>query len=103
MVFESKLLPFCNSMQIYVFGSTLKLGQWKTQGALKLHYAGESVWQADCLMQKDDFPLKYPSSCCNFASYHPVFDFNFSFVASVPLTAISHTDMVNLTRPGNFQ
>nr|XP_027066920.1 4-alpha-glucanotransferase DPE2-like [Coffea arabica] len=44
---------------IYVLGSPLKLGQWKAQGGLKLNYAGESVWQADCVMQKDDFPLKY--------------------------------------------
>lgn len=47
---------------IYVIGSSLKLGQWKVQDGLKLHYAGESIWQADCVMQKDDFPIKYKYS-----------------------------------------
>lgn len=44
---------------IYVFGSSLKLGQWKTHGGLQLNYAGESIWKADIVMQKDDFPVKY--------------------------------------------
>ncbi|XP_052172556.1 4-alpha-glucanotransferase DPE2 isoform X8 [Diospyros lotus] len=44
---------------IYVIGSSVKLGHWKVQEALKLHFAGESIWQADCVMQKDDFPIKY--------------------------------------------
>ncbi|XP_060191492.1 4-alpha-glucanotransferase DPE2 isoform X3 [Lycium barbarum] len=44
---------------IYVLGSSLKLGQWKIQEGLKLAYAGDSFWQADCVMGKDDFPLKY--------------------------------------------
>ncbi|KAH6796601.1 disproportionating enzyme 2 [Perilla frutescens var. hirtella] len=30
---------------IYVIGSPSILGQWKTEGALKLSYAGESVWR----------------------------------------------------------
>ncbi|XP_021745916.1 4-alpha-glucanotransferase DPE2-like [Chenopodium quinoa] len=44
---------------VYVIGSPQKLGQWKTEGALKLSYAGESIWQADCVMGKEDFPIKY--------------------------------------------
>lgn len=44
---------------IYVIGSSAKLGQWKVQDGLKLDYAGESIWQANCVMQKDDLPLKY--------------------------------------------
>ncbi|XP_057770458.1 4-alpha-glucanotransferase DPE2 [Salvia miltiorrhiza] len=44
---------------VYVIGSTLKLGQWKTEGALKLSYAGESVWVAESVMKKDEFPVKY--------------------------------------------
>ncbi|KAL8172220.1 hypothetical protein V2J09_024024 [Rumex salicifolius] len=47
--------------QVYVIGSSLKLGQWKVQDGLKLSYAGDSTWQADCMMPKSDFPLKYPS------------------------------------------
>lgn len=44
---------------VYVIGSSLKLGQWKVEDGLKLSYAGDSIWQADCVMQMDDFPLKY--------------------------------------------
>lgn len=44
---------------VYVIGSSLKLGQWKVQDGLKLSYAGDSTWQADCVMPKSDFPLKY--------------------------------------------
>ena len=47
-------------VQVYVIGSTAQLGQWKVQDGLKLNYAGYSVWQADALMQKGDFPIKYP-------------------------------------------
>jgi 4-alpha-glucanotransferase len=47
-------------VQVYVIGSTAKLGQWKVHDGLKLNYAGDSVWQADVVMQKGDFPLKYP-------------------------------------------
>lgn len=43
-----------------MIGSSLKLGRWKVQDSLKLSYAGDSLWQADCIMQKDDFPIKYP-------------------------------------------
>ncbi|XP_008796184.1 4-alpha-glucanotransferase DPE2 isoform X2 [Phoenix dactylifera] len=44
---------------VCVTGSVLQLGQWKVQGALELIYAGGSTWIADCLMRKDDFPIKY--------------------------------------------
>lgn len=44
---------------IYVIGSPPKLGQWKTEGALKLSYAGGSVWVAESVMKKDEFPIKY--------------------------------------------
>ncbi|KAM7524384.1 hypothetical protein LguiA_014286 [Lonicera macranthoides] len=49
---------------IYVIGSSLKLGRWKIQDGLKLNYAGDSTWQADCVVQKDEFPIKYPFACC---------------------------------------
>ncbi|CAK9178925.1 unnamed protein product, partial [Ilex paraguariensis] len=51
---------------IYVIGNALKLGLWKVQDGLELNYAGESMWQADCVMQKDDFPIKYPFGCLLF-------------------------------------
>lgn len=44
---------------IYVIGSPSKLGQWKTEGALKLSYAGDSVWAAESVLKKDEFPIKY--------------------------------------------
>ncbi|XP_022874044.1 4-alpha-glucanotransferase DPE2-like isoform X1 [Olea europaea var. sylvestris] len=44
---------------ICVIGSPLELGQWKVQGRLKLNYIGESIWQAECMMRKEGFPLKY--------------------------------------------
>lgn len=45
--------------EIYAIGSSLKLGKWKIHDGLKLNYAGESVWQAESLMHKDDFPVQY--------------------------------------------
>ncbi|KAJ6778942.1 hypothetical protein OIU74_002680 [Salix koriyanagi] len=51
---------------VYVIGSTAKLGLWKVQDGLKLYYAGDSVWQADALMQKGDFPIKYPFEYCKY-------------------------------------
>lgn len=47
-----------------MIGSPSKLGQWKTEGALKLSYAGESVWVAESVIKKDEFPVKYPSCVC---------------------------------------
>ncbi|RDY00155.1 4-alpha-glucanotransferase DPE2 [Mucuna pruriens] len=41
---------------IYVIGSNSKLGQWKVENGLKLSYFGESVWKAECVMQRSDFP-----------------------------------------------
>ncbi|CAL1352309.1 unnamed protein product [Linum trigynum] len=45
---------------VYVIGSCAKLGCWKVQDGLKLSYAGNSTWQADVVVQKDDLPFKYP-------------------------------------------
>ncbi|KAI4363958.1 hypothetical protein MLD38_020110 [Melastoma candidum] len=44
---------------VCVIGSNPKLGEWKIQGGLKLAYAGESMWHADCLVEKALFPFKY--------------------------------------------
>ena len=46
--------------QLYVIGSSTKLGKWKVQDGLKLCYSGESIWQVDCALLKGDFPIKYP-------------------------------------------
>ncbi|GAB2267087.1 4-alpha-glucanotransferase dpe2 [Dionaea muscipula] len=66
---DSVLVHFricCPSMEedtsVYVIGSSVILGNWKVQDGLKLNYAGESIWQADCLVLKADFPLRYKYS-----------------------------------------
>ncbi|KAK7336394.1 hypothetical protein VNO77_16934 [Canavalia gladiata] len=55
---------FCPNIEkdtsIYAIGSNAKLGQWKVENALKLSYFGESVWKAECVMPRSDFPIKYP-------------------------------------------
>ncbi|XP_031127124.1 4-alpha-glucanotransferase DPE2-like isoform X2 [Ipomoea triloba] len=56
---QSKLDQEDEGTSVYVIGSSLKLGQWKVQNGIKLNYAGDSFWQADCVMGKYDFPLKY--------------------------------------------
>lgn len=43
-----------------MIGSNSNLGDWKAENALKLKYAGESVWVAESVMRKDEFPIKYP-------------------------------------------
>ncbi|KAG5536225.1 hypothetical protein RHGRI_023866 [Rhododendron griersonianum] len=57
---DGEVVELHDLWQIYVIGSYMKLGQWKVQDGLKLYYAGDSIWQADCVVQKDDFPIKYP-------------------------------------------
>lgn len=47
-------------VQVYVIGSHDQLGQWNAQSGLKLNYCGEYVWQADCVIPRSDFPIKYP-------------------------------------------
>ncbi|XP_062166587.1 4-alpha-glucanotransferase DPE2 isoform X2 [Alnus glutinosa] len=44
---------------VYVIGSPIKLGKWKVQDGLKLSYAGNSIWQGDCVLRKGDLPIKY--------------------------------------------
>lgn len=44
---------------VYVTGNSVQLGQWKAQDGLKLHYVGESIWQAQCLLQTYEFPIRY--------------------------------------------
>ncbi|XP_077218422.1 disproportionating enzyme 2 isoform X2 [Tasmannia lanceolata] len=44
---------------VYVTSSSNLLRQWKVQDGLKLSYVGDSFWQADCLIQKADFPVEY--------------------------------------------
>ncbi|GAB2210062.1 hypothetical protein Drorol1_Dr00015315 [Drosera rotundifolia] len=72
---DSVLIQFricCPSIEedtsVYVIGSSTNLGQWKVQDGLKLSYAGDSIWQADCALKKDDFPLRYPFRASSFSS-----------------------------------
>ena len=45
--------------QVYVLGTSGKLGKWKVESGLKLSYVGDSMWEGDCLIPKADFPIKY--------------------------------------------
>ncbi|KAH1194517.1 4-alpha-glucanotransferase DPE2 [Glycine max] len=56
---------------IYVIGSNTKLGQWKVENGLKLSYFGESVWKAECVMQRKSGPNRevYANSPRNEAKY----------------------------------
>lgn len=47
-------------VQIYVIGSSSKLGQWEVNNGIALSYAGDSTWHADCIFQNSDFPFQYP-------------------------------------------
>ncbi|KAF6149462.1 hypothetical protein GIB67_017000 [Kingdonia uniflora] len=45
---------------VYVIGSSNQLGMWKVHDGLKLRYAGDSFWQADCVVKKSELQIKYP-------------------------------------------
>ncbi|TYJ30228.1 hypothetical protein E1A91_A06G118800v1 [Gossypium mustelinum] len=44
---------------VYVIGSSTKLGNWKVQDGLKLHYTGKYIWEAYCVIPRGDFPIRY--------------------------------------------
>ncbi|XP_076941178.1 4-alpha-glucanotransferase DPE2-like [Bidens hawaiensis] len=44
---------------IYAIGSSVELGRWNVHDGIKLNYAGESVWEGDCVIPKAAFPIKY--------------------------------------------
>ncbi|XP_006658074.1 4-alpha-glucanotransferase DPE2 [Oryza brachyantha] len=44
---------------VVVTGSNPQLGNWRTQDGLKLKYVGDSIWKANCLLRKSEFPVKY--------------------------------------------
>ncbi|XP_024016763.1 4-alpha-glucanotransferase DPE2 isoform X2 [Eutrema salsugineum] len=44
---------------VYVLGTPAKLGKWKVENGFRLNYVGDSMWEADCLIPKADFPIKY--------------------------------------------
>lgn len=109
-------------LQIYVIGSNTKLGQWKVENGLKLSYFGESVWQAECLMQRSDFPIKYPFWSFHTRPYDEIMVLLISRVASIKkisshiatntiishhglhftLTVIPHIDIANMAGLGTF-
>lgn len=45
--------------QVYVLGTSGKLGKWKVENGLRLKYVGDSTWEGDCLIPKADSPIKY--------------------------------------------
>ncbi|XP_058079209.1 4-alpha-glucanotransferase DPE2 [Magnolia sinica] len=44
---------------VCVVGCSIHLGKWNAQDGLKLSYVGEYLWQADCVVQKAELPIKY--------------------------------------------
>ena len=90
-------------VQVYVIGSSSKLGQWKVQNGIKLSYAGDSIWHGDCILQHTDFPLKYPEVSFFFQlEYLSMNMFLSSLVISLSLysslTTVSRTNIVNLEK-----
>ncbi|CAL9106060.1 unnamed protein product [Musa acuminata var. zebrina] len=44
---------------VHVIGSASELGKWRPHDGLKLRYAGDFTWKAECVLRKYEFPLKY--------------------------------------------
>ncbi|XP_044964464.1 4-alpha-glucanotransferase DPE2 [Hordeum vulgare subsp. vulgare] len=44
---------------VVVTGSNPAVGNWKAQDGLKLNYVGDSIWKANCVLRKSEFPVKY--------------------------------------------
>lgn len=44
---------------VVVTGSNPSVGNWRTQDGLKLNYVGDSIWKANCVLRKSEFPVKY--------------------------------------------
>uniref|UniRef100_A0ACD5Z182 Uncharacterized protein n=1 Tax=Avena sativa TaxID=4498 RepID=A0ACD5Z182_AVESA len=44
---------------VVVTGSNPSVGNWRPQDGLKLNYVGDSIWKANCVLRKAEFPLKY--------------------------------------------
>lgn len=44
---------------VVVTGSNPSIGNWRAQDGLKLNYVGDSIWKANCLLRKSEFPVKY--------------------------------------------
>lgn len=44
---------------VYVIGNATKLGHWKVQDGLKLHYIGEYIWEGYCVIPRSEFSIRY--------------------------------------------
>lgn len=44
---------------VVVTGSNPQLGRWQAQDGLKLSNVGDSLWKANCVLRKSEFPVKY--------------------------------------------
>ncbi|CAN6443473.1 unnamed protein product [Victoria cruziana] len=47
---------------VIVTGSCSTLGKWEAKHGLELTCSGESIWRADCMVKKSEFPIKYKYS-----------------------------------------
>ncbi|OEL17021.1 4-alpha-glucanotransferase DPE2 [Dichanthelium oligosanthes] len=41
---------------VVITGSNPQLGRWRAQDGLKLSYVGDSLWKANCVLRKSEFP-----------------------------------------------
>lgn len=76
-------------LQVYVTGSSIQLGHWKAEDDLKLSYMGDSSWQADCVLYKDEFPVKYPLGLITCRRFRIFFFITFFFLCILVLTLCS--------------
>lgn len=83
------------------------MGQWNVQNGLKLSYSGDSIWHADCVVRKSDFPLKYPcgSFSLEFFLLCPCYEILICVLAIIrpslslsSLTDVPHISTVNMEK-----
>ncbi|KAM0907019.1 hypothetical protein ACQ4PT_016421 [Festuca glaucescens] len=41
---------------VVIIGSNPSIGNWRAQDGLKLNYVGDSIWKANCVLRKAEFP-----------------------------------------------
>lgn len=92
--------PWLWHVQVYVLGTAAKLGKWKVENGLRLNYVDDSTWEADCLIPKADFPIKYPYFTFFQTNLLKLFHTSLliCFLRAGFLTVISHIDTVKFIR-----
>ncbi|GLJ46730.1 hypothetical protein SUGI_0985310 [Cryptomeria japonica] len=44
----------------FLTGSASALGNWNFKESVRLSYCADAYWKADCIIKKDEFPIRYP-------------------------------------------